>query len=256
MTVLTHFHNWPCCFKIFHYSDRRAKLSFLYFFFTTLDGIYEVISNILCYTERVIQDFVFFFILLLHSLVSAKGLIPLYSSNGDIHRMLFTRSARMSKHRTTVTVPPLSWVNFDISASLLPTRMTFSPDDSSQAPHHWTGTSASSLSFSPLQFCHSCAAHVPSSDRSFFCGFLSGFPSDVQAPPCVWKKTGMSLCLCPPTRYCPSCRRFLKGPTGTGTDGSSSYCLLETKKSCTINNLELICTLWFCHIQTSIKPHF
>lgn len=101
---------------------------------------------------------------------------------------------------------------------------------SSPAPRRWTGRSASSLSFSPLQFCHSCAAPVPSSDRSSFCGFLSGFPSDVPEPPCVWRRTGMSLCLCPPTRYCPSCRRSLGGPTGTGTSGSSFCCLLENNK--------------------------
>lgn len=91
--------------------------------------------------------------------------------------------------------------------------------------------SASSLSSSPPRFCRSCAAPVPSSDRSSFCDSPSGFPSDVPAPPCVWTKTGMSPCLCPPTRYCPSCRRFLKGPAGTGTNESSFCCLLETTHS-------------------------
>lgn len=121
--------------------------------------------------------------------------------------------------------------------------MIFSLGDSSPEPHHWIGTSASSLSFSPPQFCHSCATHEPSSDRSFSCGFPSGFPSDVREPPCVWKKTGMYPCLCPPTRYCPSYRHSLKGPTGTGTNGSSFYCLLEISESCTITHFKLICTV-------------
>lgn len=133
-----------------------------------------------------------------------------------IHKILSTRGAEYW------LLPP-KW-------SLMFKGMVFSPDDSSQELRHWTGMSASSWSFSPHQFCHSCAKHEPSSDTSSFYDFPSGFPSDVRVPLCVWKKTGMSLFLYQPTRYCPSCRHSLKGPAGTGTDESSSYCLWRQER--------------------------
>lgn len=135
--------------------------------------------------------------------------------------------ASLIKCLTSETTPQhFPRVNRDIWVLILPIWI-FSPDDSSPAPHHWTGRSASSWSFSPLQFCRSCVRPGPSSDRSFFCGFPSGAPSDVPEPPCVWKKTGMPPCLCPPTRYFPSYRHLLKDPTGTGINESSFYCLFK-----------------------------
>lgn len=135
---------------------------------------------------------------------------------------------------TKISEDQQAWTSKPAPRLLTPGRIIFIPPthrrSSSPAPHRWTGRSASSLSFSPPQFCRSCAALVPSSDRSFFYGFLSGFPNDAPGPPCAWRKTGMSLCPCPPTRCCPSCRLFLRGPTGTGTNGSSFWCLLENKQ--------------------------
>ena len=108
------------------------------------------------------------------------------------------------------------------------TYTSFSLNGIFQESHHWTGKSTSSLFSSLRRFCHSCVRREPSSDMSFFFGFPSESPSGERGPPCVWKRTERSPCLCPPTRYCPSCLRSAGDPTGTGTGGSSFCCLLVT----------------------------
>lgn len=168
---------------------------------------------------------------------------------------LFTKCSwpDQQKIRASIRQWKLPRTSTTFQALPLPTSTLSSPDDSSPTRHRWTGTSAFSWSSSPPQSCRSCAAPAPSSDRSFFCDSLSGFPSDVRGPLCVWKKTGMSLCLCPPTRYCPSCRRFLKGPTGTGTSGSSFCCLFGKNTGETpLLFFKLACTLY---IKSSTNPH-
>lgn len=95
--------------------------------------------------------------------------------------------------------------------------------------------------------------HEPFFGRSFFCDFLSEYPSGWPGPLCVWWRTGRCPYPGPPTRYCHSCHHFLASPGGTGTGGFSSCCL-ERKNMRLIKTILCIwpffsgCSLTFCRL--------